>query len=199
MLSFLHPGYNDLNFFCQFDKKPYYFTLTWIFLVTKKLDFLFDICASCVWFFFPLIKCVFKNFNLGIRLFSELSQNIPRWQSLGNHGFKAGFNFHASKQLNSLVSSNFNFNQNVLRNMCFLSRLHGICFRGPWSFTLGFQTLAAIPEHCSWALKSPPPSSTILSCLQLCRARGPQVLCVRVTCPSFCSQITYLTFMSSPI
>ena len=89
--------YSHLNFFS--DKKVEFFFLTSVFHVFE---------------FFSLIKCVFKNFNLGIRLFSELSQNIPRWQSLGNHGFKAGFNFHASKQFNSLVSSNFNFNQNVL-------------------------------------------------------------------------------------
>ena len=52
----------------------------------------------------------------------------------------------------------FNFNQNVLRNMCFLSRLHVISFRGPRSFKLGFQKLAPIPGHCPQAPKRPPPS-----------------------------------------
>ena len=115
MLSFLHPGYNNLKFFFANLIKSLTILLSLeFFWWQRSWIFLFDICVSCVWFFFFLIKCVFKNFNLGIRLFSELSQNIPRWQSLGNHGFKAGFSFHASKQFNSLVSSNFNFNQNVL-------------------------------------------------------------------------------------
>ena len=75
----------------------FYWWRSWIFLFS-----FWHLCFMCLNFFFFLIKCVFKIFNLGIRSFSELSQNIPRWQSLGNHGFKAGFNFHASKQFNAL-------------------------------------------------------------------------------------------------
>lgn len=42
--------------------------------------------------------------------------------------------------------------------MCFLSRLHAISLRGPWSFKRGFQEGAGIPGHRpqAWQRRVPP-------------------------------------------
>lgn len=74
----------------------------------------------------------------------------------------------------------FNFNQNVLRNMCFLSCLHVISFRGPWSFKLGFQQQVGLPGRCPRAPKSRPLSRCCIAASGSSERDGPAgTMCTR--------------------